>query len=155
MDAIDCSNSQQQFMLVDNVKLVQVPKRSSNSSSVCLGARDRFFHTRVKKLFYSFKSGLEYLGVLTDREVSVFQNLRIAGMQRNQVIHQMVESRSDGVNGIPSCEGNVNRDGSNIGDLKNAISSVNIVLGRDWICAPIKKPLPNLLEIEDVYFGPS
>ena len=69
------------------------------------------------------------------------------------MIDQMVKGTSEVLDGIPNGKRNVGWDGSNVNDLVDALSGVRIVLGREFVCV-FNKIRPEVLKIEDVFFGP-
>jgi hypothetical protein len=146
-------NREQQAVLVDNVKLIELPENFSCTSSVCFDRRQRFYSFMPQSLFYSPNSGYKFLGAVCNWKVNLAAPVGF-GADRDQSVGQMVESGPEVMNSIPKHEGDVGWDRRNIGEFIDAIASVRVVLGRKGIRASVDKGVPRLLEIEDVFFGP-
>lgn len=148
------TNREQQAVLVNVVKAVELPENFSGRSSVCFDRRQRFYSVMPQALFNSPKSGFKFLGALSDREVNLLSGVCRGRAKGDQVVGQMVKSAPEVMDGVSGDKGNVGWDRSSTDEFINALASVRIVLGLEWICASTDKSVPRHLEIEDVFFGP-
>jgi len=154
LESVRRTNGDQQFVLVDNVKGMEMPENLSGPSSVWFDIVNRFFGILPHSLYSSALLGYVFVGVLSNGEVRLPQIFRSnSGRDRHNVIGQVVESRTQGMDCITDDQREAGFDRTYVSEVVSAISSLRIVIGLDSITV-LTKEVPCLLEVVDVYFGP-
>ena len=147
------SRRNQQTVLVDIVKLVQVPERPI-STFVWFDRPDRIFRLPPRELYFSLNSGFEFRGVVGDREINVLEGAGLPGSDADKLMSEMIEGVADVVDSVPCDEGDAQGHIITAGQIADALSGLRIVLDVADIGVSCIKRGDLALEIVDVLFGP-
>lgn len=153
MEPILRTDSEQQSVLVDVVKLMDLPKDFAAPSRVRFDLQECFYRVRLKTLFYSPNSGFEFLGAISNREINTIKRAGRISSDANQPIGEMIKGATQILDSISSDLRNVDRNRFNIPQCVNAVESIRCVLGKDWIRVTFEAS-PSFFNIENVFFGP-
>lgn len=103
-------NGEQQAMLVNTVKLMDVPEELSTPTSVWLKKVDLIYRFLPHTFYSSVPHGFVILGSLGSGEANLVEMTRKPRTHRKHVASQVVESASQVVNGITYDHGNIERN---------------------------------------------
>ena len=147
------SESEQETMLVNIVQPMNLPENFSLTSRVRFDLPESFFSTRRKALFYSPNTGFKFLGKLTNREIYLIKRPVGISPDTYEPISDVVKGASQVLDGISRDERNISVKRGSSSEFIDVISRLRIVLTLDAV-VPVSKFPPEVLEIEDVFFGP-
>jgi hypothetical protein len=141
-------------MFIDNVETVEAPEIVPSSALVWLESTDRFSCVWPQSLYYSSEFGFVFLGSVPDGKIDIIERTRLAGFDTDQLMSQMIQSRSGVVNSVPSDQRNFIVDGRNAHDFVCAITGVRVILEDDAIGVFPVKNTESFAEITEVLVGP-
>ncbi len=149
-------DSEQQFMLVNNVEVVDVPEQFTLTSRVWFDSVNRVSCVLAEFLYSSSAVGFIFLGALADGKVEIVEGAGRASGDAHQMVGQMLKTAPEVMNGIPDYGRNLRGNLPNVTEIIAALSGVRVVLGSDVIRAstPSEERHPCSLQILDVLVGP-
>jgi hypothetical protein len=141
-------------VLVHDVESVENPQQRLTSLAR-IDLADRFYDFFPEGLYWSEGFGFRRLGVVIDRELdSVPFVERIGSGNKEQLIDQMIQGCSQGVNHFPNQRMGERGDVAQFGHVKLGVSRLLVKLGSDFVCA-VFRPSPHLdFEIAALFLGP-
>lgn len=143
----------QQTVLVDNVKFVQVPERVI-PTFVWFDRPDRLYSVLPRALYFSLNGRFEFRGSIDNGKGDLRKRSRLSGSDAYELICQMIESAADVTDGV-ACDDRY-AQGNRITNAKvaDALSGLRIVLDSSSVWVGCEKTCDLTLEIKDVLIGP-
>ena len=157
---VRCSDSQQQTVLIDNVKLMQTPEKViSIPTFVWFDCVDKFYRILPQALYFSDRLRFVLRGTLENRETKnpVWCDTRT--MNREQLMHEMLQGGSSILENVSSNDGDSVGNIPDLGHVIDQLSRIRIALGSDFIWAFFEptcfaESLNLEPQIVEVLFGP-
>jgi len=148
------SNSNQQAVLVDIVKLMEYPKIVSPPSFVWFERAQRVYSVLPHALYFSWKSGFVFIGAPLDQKIGMKSRSGVVRTDEKQLLSQMVEGTPKVLDNVASDSCETDRRGVHFGHIIDQLACLRIALSADCIRLGVEENTDCAIEVIDVLFGP-
>jgi len=152
IDAHKChASSDQQTVLVDNVKFIETPENVI-TSLVRFGKPDSVLRGLAHQLYFSARMGFVFLGSLINRKRNV--SIRLVTGGNHKLVSEMVKRRAQVEEDLARNEGECARNCLGLSDHIMDCSALRIALGVEEVWVGFNEGCHGELQVADVLIGP-